>query len=140
MKDSIKLKGTIYQIDDEEIISPKYKKRIFILKMEKKVKEWDFTDYVKFQLSQYKCDIIEPYKVGEYVEVEFYVRGRKYQKEETTEVMYFNTLDVYNINPLAEKKKKIKNIEEFDQQGFFPDEGKKEEVATITEKPDDLPF
>lgn len=142
MKDSLKLKGYIYQIDDEIVVSPKFKKREFIIKIEKKVKEWEFIEHIKFQLSQHKCEMMDLYRVDEYVEVEFYIKGKKYTKKESGQTMFFVTLETYNVNPLAKVKRKTNNIKEFDNgQEELPMGSPIETSELEPEDPiDDLPF
>jgi hypothetical protein len=146
MKDSFRLKGYIYQIDETQQVTPKFQKRDFVIMMEKKVKskgkDYEFTEYIKFQLIQDKCSHLDVYAINEYVEVEFFVKGRKYEKKDTEETFYFNSLDVYNITPLNVPKKKVKNIEEFDQQELpIEDNGLALAPNLTPEQPtDDLPF
>lgn len=145
MKDSFRLKGYIHQIDETQQVTEKFKKREFVIRIDRKVKskgkEYEFTEYVKFQLIQDKCSYLDVYVINEHVEVEFFVKGRKYQKKDSEEVFYFNSLDVFNITPLTVPKKKVKNIEEFDQQELqLEDNGLALAPNLTPEQPNDLPF
>lgn len=54
-----------------------------------------FSDFVKFQLSNDKCLLIDSFQLGEMVEVSFNVRGRKWEKD--GKVSYFNSLDAWRL-------------------------------------------
>ncbi len=54
-----------------------------------------FSDYVKFQLSNDKCALLDSFQLGDLMEVSFNVRGRKWEKD--GKVTYFNSLDAWRM-------------------------------------------
>lgn len=54
-----------------------------------------FSDFVKFQLSNDKCALLDSFQLGDLMEVSFNVRGRKWEKD--GKVTYFNSLDAWRM-------------------------------------------
>jgi hypothetical protein len=106
----------------EEIIqvSDSFKKREFVIEV---VNERDekFNDFLKFQLTQDKCSLIDKTEIGEKIKVAFNIRGRKWEKEGKTN--FFTTLECWKLFG-AEKEQSNVN----------------QDIATVTEEVDDLPF
>ena len=66
------IKGKIYLIKDEQVITEKFKKRDLVVKTGDQ-----YPDYVPIQFTQDKCSVLDKYSVGQDVEVSVNVRGRK---------------------------------------------------------------
>jgi hypothetical protein len=79
-------------------VSEKFTKREFVLTDNHP----QYPQSINFQLSQGRCDIIDPYKVGETLTVTFNLRGRKHRKTDGTERVY-NTLDAWKIQRFGEQ-------------------------------------
>jgi len=94
MSETFKLRGKIIVIEDTVQISGSFKKREFVIEVvnERNI-EWN--DFIKFQATQDKCDVLNGYNVGEDIEVSFNVRGRKWEKEGKTN--YFSNLEAWNF-------------------------------------------
>ena len=101
-------------------ISDKFKKREFVLEHTEIVGQKEFTDTVKFQLTQDRCDLIESVTIGSEVKVSFNIRGNKWERD--GKVNYFNNLDVWKIEVTTENNSVVEN-----------------EVPPIDDS-DDLPF
>jgi len=52
---------------------------------------------VKFELVQDKCNLLDGFKVGQEVSVEFDLRGRKWTDQKGA-VKYFNTLQAWRLS------------------------------------------
>jgi hypothetical protein len=87
------LKGEIKSIKETQQVSDKFKKREFSLLDE----SGQYPQVIAFQLSQDKCDLIDPMKVGDMVDLSFNLRGREWENSQG-EIKVFNTLDVWKIN------------------------------------------
>ena len=100
-----KLKGIASLIGEvEEVGANKFKKREFVVLVEnEKDHKWD--DYIKFELTQDKCDILNAIEVGMNVEVTFVIGGRKWEKD--GKVNYFNSLKVVSIDFETKAGKKM---------------------------------
>ena len=59
-----------------------------------------FNQFIKFQLSNDKCSLIDSFNIGDEVEVEFNLQGRKWEKD--GKVDYFNTLSAWKIKVLSQ--------------------------------------
>jgi hypothetical protein len=55
----------------------------------------EYPDYIKFQLSNANCDLIDSFKQNDIIEVEFNLQGRKWEKD--GKVSYFNTLSAWKV-------------------------------------------
>jgi len=131
MKGSFKVKGYVHKINEPREWT-KFKKRDFILRMERRHNKQDFIDHIKFELINERCDMIDQFALEEFVEVEFFIRGKMWQKPEGEE-LNFTTLQVWNINTATGRKKKD------DTQTALKAEGEAAEVE-VEEYDDDLPF
>jgi hypothetical protein len=56
-----------------------------------------YTQFIKFQLTQDKCNLLDQYKVGDEVKVAFNLSGKPFTKNGTT--MYFTNLGAWRIEP-----------------------------------------
>lgn len=77
-------------------MSEKFKKREFVLEKEKEINPTlIITDYVKFQLTQDRVNLIEGFNEGEMLKVSFDIRGNKWEKNGETK--YFTNLEAWRI-------------------------------------------
>ncbi len=96
-----KITGTLKKINDEQVLSDRFKKREFVLT--------DFGQYPQillFQLTNQNCGLLNNFAIGDEMEVLFNVRGKEWVNP-TGEVKYFNSLEAWKIqkieNGMAEK-------------------------------------
>lgn len=86
------LRGKVIVINDEQVISDKFKKRDLVIETEGE----RFTQKVSFQLTQDKCELLDKFSNGDEVDVYFNVKGRDWTSPQG-EVKYFNTLEAWRI-------------------------------------------
>ena len=67
--------GTIFKIDDTKNITETFVKREFIV-----VSDGKYPQYVKFQLTQDRCDIMDRFKTNDFVTVHFNLEGKVVEK------------------------------------------------------------
>lgn len=87
------LKGKLVEIDATQQVSDKFKKRAFV------VEHGDNPQYMEqsqLEFIQDKCDLLDKYKVGDDVDVEFNLKGRAFVDKSGTK-RYFNTLQAWKI-------------------------------------------
>lgn len=84
--------GLLHEIFDEQQVSEKFRKRDFVLEV-----PGQYPEHIKMQLVQDKCDMIDPYKIGDEVEASFNIRGRGLNRN--GEMIYFVNLDCWKIQP-----------------------------------------
>ena len=87
--------GKLHEIFDEQQVSEKFKKREFVLE----IPDGAYTQFIKFQLTQDKCNLLDQYKVGDEVKVAFNLSGKPFTKNGTT--MYFTNLGAWRIEPAS---------------------------------------
>lgn len=89
----LSFKGNIKLIYDTVQVSDRFKKREFVITETNS----PYPQEVIFQLSQEKVDLINEYKVGEEVEVNFNLRGRAWTNPKDGVTRYFNSLEAWKI-------------------------------------------
>jgi hypothetical protein len=88
---SLEITGTIYRIDQEENVSASFKKRQVII-----ATEGQYVDHIAIEFQQDRCDLLDPYKVGQPVTVSFNCSGRLWTSP-AGEEKCFNTLKGWKI-------------------------------------------
>lgn len=83
---SFKTTGIVKLIQDEQVISDKFRKREFVITTEDK-----YPQDILFTLTQNNTDLVDTIKVGEKVEVSFNLRGREWESR------YFVTLEAWSV-------------------------------------------
>lgn len=89
------LTGKLIIKEETNVISERFKKREFVVLKEENNAGTIFTDHVKFQLVQDKCDLIEDVQLEDEITVSFNIRGNKWEKNGNTS--YFTNLDAWRI-------------------------------------------
>ncbi len=88
-------KGTIEFISEEQVISDKFKKIEFVLS----IPDGAYSQSVKFQLTNDKCDLMDKFAVGQEVNVHFNLQGKAFEKNGSK--MYFTNLGAWRIEPAS---------------------------------------
>jgi hypothetical protein len=96
------LSGKLYEIYPTQQKTEKFKAREFVLETSKQVGEREITDYVKFQATGDKCDVLNRYKTGDTVTIHFNIRGNRWEKD--GKVSYFTNLDAWRIDGVTNDK------------------------------------
>lgn len=92
---SFELQGKLIEIYNTAEISATFKKREFVIERSESNAGRIFTDYIKFQTIQDKCQLLDNFKVGDVIKVSFNIKGSKWEKE--GRVNYFSNLDAWRI-------------------------------------------
>lgn len=95
-------------VEKSEIIqvSDKYKKREFVIEFQEG-KDLKYTNYVKFELGQERCSLIDNANVGDLINVYFNIKGRKWEKDGKTS--YFNSLEAWKVESASKPADKPYN-------------------------------
>jgi len=91
------LKGELKVINDVQQISDSFKKREFVVVDA----SGQYAQTILFQAVQDRCDLLNNFKVGDNVEVTFFLRGREWTNPKDGVVRFFNSLDAWKIDPLG---------------------------------------
>lgn len=88
--------GTLYKVFPEQQITERFRKREFVLA----VQDGMYLQLVKFTLKQDRCSLIDGYPIGTEMKVNFSISGREVLGRDG-EQLYFTSLDVWRIEPIA---------------------------------------
>jgi len=83
---SFEIEGEIVKIYETQKKSEKFQAREFVIKTAD-----NYPQFVKFQLTQDKCDLIDNHKEGEQIKVHFDLRGREWNDK------YFTNLNAWRL-------------------------------------------
>lgn len=89
------LKGKLIEIMDTHVVSDRFKKREFV------VETYDNPQYpqtILLQMTQDKCSILDSYAVGEDVEVNYNLQGRRSDTDKG--VKYYNSLICWRLDKI----------------------------------------
>lgn len=83
---SFDITATLHKVFDTESKTQTFQAREFVLKT-----DGQYPQFVKFQLTQDKCDLIDNHKEGDMIKVYFDLRGREWNEK------YFTNLNAWRI-------------------------------------------
>lgn len=119
--------GRLIQKEDTQRISDRFQKREFVIEVEnEKNPQWN--DFVKIQLIQDRCDLLENIQLNEEIKVYFNLRGRKWENK--GQVTYFTNLEGWRIEKVQPQESAVQTA---------PPPYKIEDIPPMPEA-DDLPF
>ena len=90
------LTGKLIEKFDTQVVSDRFKKREFVVQTDEDVNGNVYTETIKFQLVQDKCDILDAYSINDIINVSFNIKGKRWEKN--GQVSYFNNLDAWRID------------------------------------------
>ena len=88
-----KLKGELKVIGKTEQVSDSFKKREFVVIDSTS----QYAQTISFQAVQDRCEVLDQFKVGDNIEVTFFLKGREWTNPKDNSVRYFNSLDAWKI-------------------------------------------
>jgi hypothetical protein len=92
---AFEITGKIIDISPVNQVSDKFKKREFVIEKKESGASAVFVDYIKFQLIQDKCDLINESYLNEEVKIWFNLKGNKWERD--GKINYFTNLDAWKI-------------------------------------------
>lgn len=124
---SFDLTGRLIEKFEVNKVSDTFRKREFVIERIENSGGIEFTDHIKFQLTQDRCSLIDDLDLNDEVRVSFNIRGRKWEKE--GRISYFTNLEAWRIEKIAISPEEPP-----------PPPPLPEEDAPPYEETDDLPF
>lgn len=109
-------------------VSDRFKKREFVIEKTENNNGMEFTDHIKFQLTQDRCSLVENIDVNSEIKVSFNIRGNKWEKD--GKVNYFTNLDAW----------RIEKAQDLSQAGMPDDMPPPPSMDSMPPEEDDLPF
>lgn len=97
----MEVKGKLYTIFETKQVSAKFSKREFVVELGDNPR---YPQLVLFQATGDRCQELDGLVVGDDVRIEFSLRGREWRSP-SGEVKYFNSLDVWKIEPVGGKRR-----------------------------------
>lgn len=89
------IKGKILEIHDTQDVTNTFRKREFILEY---AENPQYPEFLKFELIQEKCDLLNNFSAGQDVNVFFNLKGRKWT-DPKGQIKYFNSLQAWRLQP-----------------------------------------
>ena len=127
---AFELSGKLIEIFDAQQVSDNFRKREFVIEKKETIGNNEFTDHIKFQLTQDRCNLIDAFNINDQVKISFNIRGNRWERD--GKVNYFTNLAAWRI-----ENESVQNEPTIDDTPF-PDEG---DLPADTDSPDDdLPF
>ena len=99
---SFEITGKLIEKFETKQVSDKFRKREFVVEKKAESGGMDFSDYIKFQLTQDRCELLDSFQINDMIRISFNIRGNKWEKNGT--VSYFTNLDVWKIEPVEERE------------------------------------
>ena len=96
---AFEITGRIIDVMPVNQVSDKFRKREFVIEKKESGGTAVFVDYIKFQLVQDKCDLINESFLNEEVKIWFNLKGNRWEKE--GRVNYFTNLDAWKIEKIS---------------------------------------
>lgn len=129
---AFEVSGKIIKILPVESKSATFQTREFVIE----IPDGNYTQFVKFQLTQDRCGLVDAFKEGDSVKVSFNLRGREWQGK------YFTNLDAWRIDaesgsatsgPAPSKNDPFGDV-------VFPEASDEPQQRGKSDEDDDLPF
>jgi len=96
---AFEITGKVIDISPVNQVSDKFKKREFVIERKETGGTAVFIDYIKFQLLQDKCDLINESYLNEDIKIWFNIKGNKWERD--GKINYFTNLDAWKIEKSA---------------------------------------
>lgn len=88
--------GIVHRVFDTENKTASFQAREFVIKH-----EGNYPQFIKFQLTQDRCDLISNFKEGDKIKVHFDLRGREWNDK------YFTNLNAWKIEASADQPEPV---------------------------------
>lgn len=92
---AFEITGKVIDISPVNQVSDKFKKREFVIERKETGGAAVFVDYIKFQLIQDKCDLINESYLNEEIKIWFNIKGNKWERD--GKINYFTNLDAWKV-------------------------------------------
>jgi hypothetical protein len=91
------IKAKLIEKSDTQKVSDRFQKREFVVEF---ADNPQYPEFVKFELVQDKCDLLDGYEIGQELEVHFNLKGRKWVDPQG-QTKYFNSLQAWRLVPAS---------------------------------------
>ena len=92
-----KVSGVVHLIEETKTYGSKgFRKRLVVLEQDK----GSFTNYIPIEFIRDSCDSVDDMNLGDEVEVIYRLSGRRWQRDEASEVKYFLSAEAMSFKVL----------------------------------------
>ncbi|MBF0278219.1 MAG: DUF3127 domain-containing protein [SAR324 cluster bacterium] len=91
----MEIQAKIIELFETVEVSDRFRKREFVVEF---AENPQYPEYIKFEMVQEKCELLDHFKIGDEIEVSFNLKGRKWNSPQG-EVKYFNSLQAWKLTP-----------------------------------------
>jgi len=92
---SFEITGKLVVKYPTQVVSDRFRKREFVIEIIEEINGNSYTNFIKMQLAQTKCDILDRFNEGDNLKVSFNVKGNKWERD--GKVNYITNLDAWRI-------------------------------------------
>ena len=96
---AFEITGKVIDISPVNQVSDKFRKREFVIEKKEAGGSAVFVDYIKFQLIQDKCDLINESFLNEEIKIWFNIKGNKWERD--GKINYFTNLDAWKLEKVS---------------------------------------
>ncbi len=96
---AFEVSGKLVEIFDTVQASASFRKREFVIEKTENVGSSEYTNFIKFQLTQDRCNLIDSFNLNDQVKVSFNIRGNRWEKD--GKVSFFTNLAAWRIEKEA---------------------------------------
>jgi hypothetical protein len=126
---AFEITGKVIEIYPTVQVSDKFRKREFVIEKKEAGGAAVFIDYLKFQLVQDKCDLINESFLQEEIKIWFNLKGNKWERD--GKINYFTNLDAWKIEKASSNTGRDQN---------FSPKNTLEDIPPENDELSDLPF
>ena len=94
----MQIQGKIHATFEAAQVTERFRKREFVLELDGASR---YPQYVMFQLTGDRCEVLDGFESGHEVAVEFSLRGREWTSPKG-EIRFFNSLEVWSIDRVGD--------------------------------------
>jgi hypothetical protein len=96
---AFEITGKVVEVMPVIQVSDKFRKREFVIEKKETGGSAVFIDYIKFQLVQDKCELINESFIQDEIKIWFNIKGNRWERE--GKVNYFTNLDAWKIEKVS---------------------------------------
>ena len=95
-----KFRGTVHVIEETKTFGQRgFRKRLVVLEQD----NGRFINYVPFEFTRDQCDTVDSMNVGDEVEIDYSLNGRKWQRDPSSEVKYFMSAEANGFTVISQQ-------------------------------------
>ena len=118
------INGKIIEIFETQKVTETFQKREFVVEF---AENPSYPEFIKFELIQERCTLLDPFKPGDVVNVDFNLKGRKWQ-DKSGIVKYFNSLQAWRIEEQKTTSPQEKSAEISEEPEWLSKEDQEDEL------------